>query len=156
MMNVANETGEWRWNPGEGLPESPGQGDRGCDFVVWPLHADERRIGQMFVFGQCACGNDWTSKWRDLSIPKLAKWFHPFCIVNPVRSFATPYYVTDALLKEASEEAGVVFDRARLASISRRAPSEVIDQDMREKMIALIDLVCRPSHQTSGNASAAA
>lgn len=142
MENVAKETGEWRWNPPEDLPSNPGQGDNGCDFVVWPVHADQRRIGQLFVFGQCACGNNWTSKWRDLRIKKLERWFHPFCTVDPVRSFATPFYVTDAMLREASGEAGLVFDRARLAGISSRSPAAVSDKKMRKKMERLIELVC--------------
>ena len=156
MRTVAERTGEWVWGPVADLPSEPVPGDSGCDFVVWPPAADGRKIGQLFVLGQCACGKDWESKWNDMNLPKLRKWFSEPYLFDPVRSFATPHYVTDALLKEASREAGLVFDRARLVRISSRASSELIDQDMREKMIALIDLVCRPSYQTSGNDSATA
>ena len=142
METVANRTGEWKWGPDEDLPDEPTSGDSGCDFVVWPPAADGRQIGQLFILGQCACGNDWPDKFNDLSLKKLGKWFNPLSLVDPVRSFATPFYVTDEMLPDASRQAGVVFDRVRLASISNSASSEIVDDDMRETMSALIRLAC--------------
>lgn len=142
MTTVAAQTGEWTWGPKPDLPSEQKLGDSGCDFVVWPPAADNRKIGQLFILGQCACGNNWQDKFHDLSISGLAKWFNPLSSVHPVRSFATPFYVTDEMLPEASRLAGVVFDRARLASIGYEAPSEVIDDEMRERMRTLIRLAC--------------
>ena len=141
MATVSDRTGEWTWGPDEGLPDEPSSGDSGCDFVVWVRSPDGRGIGQLFLIGQCACGNDWQSKLSDLTVKKLAKWFNPMTIVEPVRCFATPFHVTDAMLTEASREGGIVFDRARLVGIVSEDIDDVLDADIRENMDRLITLV---------------
>ena len=141
MQTVAERTGEWTWGPDEGLPNEPTNGDSGCDFVVWPAPPDGRKIGQLYILGQCACGNDWTTKFNDLTIKKLSKWFNPLSLVEPVRCFATPFHVVDAMLKEASREGGIVFDRARLVSISHRISGEAVDETLLENMARLTELV---------------
>ena len=119
MQTVSEETGEWTWGPDEGLPaDPPQQRDEGCDFVVWLQAADGRQIGQLFVLGQCACGNDWDTKYRDLDLARLKRWFNPLSDVQPLRSFATPHHVIDVLLREASQQSGLFFDRARLTLIA--------------------------------------
>ena len=141
MQTVSERAGEWQWDPDDGLPNDPGQGDEGCDFVVWPAAPDGRKIGQLFVLGQCACGNNWQDKYKDLDIKKLQKWFNPLSLVEPVRSFATPHHVTDALLREASREGGLFFDRARLTMIAFRAKEDVLDERMKRCIKRLVDLV---------------
>lgn len=117
MKRIHKLSGEWVWRPEEGYEPSQTK-DEGVDFIIWPRHADQRNIGQLFVLGQCACGNDWTSKYNDLSIPKLQRWFQPTPMVPPVRSLATPHFVVDAMLKEATREsASMVFDRGRLVGM---------------------------------------
>lgn len=141
MKTVSERTGEWRWGPEEELPSGPSQGDEGCDFVVWPDAPDGRKIGQLFVLGQCACGENWQDKYNDLDIKKLQKWFHPLSLIEPVRSFATPHHVTDALLREASREGGLFFDRARLTMIAFRAKEDVLDEQMKKCINKLVRLV---------------
>ena len=141
MQTVATQTGEWTWGPDDGLPGEQHQGDEGCDFIVWLMAPDQRKIGQLFVLGQCACGNDWQSKYGDLDLKKLQKWFNPLSVVDPVRSFATPHHVTDAVLREASRRGGLFFDRARLTMTAHGADREVIGGEMKESMENLIDLV---------------
>ena len=141
MHTVAEGTSEWTWGPDEGLPDEPVNGDGGCDFVVWPAPPDGRKIGQLFVVGQCACGNDWTTKFTDLTIKNLSKWFNPLSLVDPVRCFSTPFHVVDAMLKEASRQGGIVFDRARLVSISYKGSKGEIDNDLLEKIANLTKLV---------------
>lgn len=141
MKYVADQTGEWTWGPEDGLPQDPPHGDGGCDFLVWPDSLDGRKIGQLFVLGQCACGNDWPSKYHDLDISKLAKWFNPPFIVPAIRAFATPFHVTDAYLKEASREAGYFLDRARLVMIGQKRPQASIAKDFGEVIDGLIRLV---------------
>lgn len=141
MVTVADRSAEWRWGPDEGLPEQPVNGDGGCDFVVWPYPPDGRQIGQLFVLGQCACGNDWPTKFNDLTVKKLQKWFNPLSIVDPVRCFTTPFHVTDAMLKEASREGGLIFDRARLVGITQKMPEGIIEPEVMEQLSELIDLV---------------
>lgn len=118
MVRLHEKSGEWHWGPESGLPSEPPGGDGGVDFVVWKDSLDKRRIGQLFVLGQCACGNDWATKFHDLNLKKLAKWFHPPYLVEPIRAFVTPLHLVDANLTEASREAGLVFDRARLTLIA--------------------------------------
>ena len=90
MKTVSERTGEWKWGPEDGLPDDLVQGDNGCDFVVWLRALDDRsKIGQLFVLGQCACGNNWVTKWNDLNLNKLQKWFNPLSTVEPVRTFTT-------------------------------------------------------------------
>ena len=141
MLTVAERTAEWRWGPEEGLPDEPVNGDGGCDFVVWPSLPDGRRIGQLFILGQCACGNDWPTKFNDLTTKKLQKWFNPLSVVDPVRCFTTPFHITDAMLVEASRESGLVFDRARLVGISHRMPEGTVEAEMEKQISELIALV---------------
>lgn len=140
MQTVAKQTGEWTWGPDEGLPNEPWQGDAGCDFIVWPKPPDGRKIGQLFLLGQCACGNDWSTKFYDLTVSNLRKWFNPLSTVDPVRCFTTPHHVTDAMLEDASRQAGVIFDRARLVSICKDLPDTDFEKQMRTDMVKLIDL----------------
>lgn len=141
MVTLAERTSEWHWGPDDGLPNEPVNGDAGCDFVVWPSPPDGRPIGQLFILGQCACGNDWLTKFHDLTVKNLQKWFNPLSTVDPVRCFTTPFHVTDEMLRDASRQSGVVFDRARLVGISQRAPESVIEPEMKARMDELIQLV---------------
>ena len=143
MGTVSKRTGEWIWRPDDGLPGEQYQGDEGCDFVVWLSAPDRRRTGQLFVLGQCACGNDWLTKYGDLDLKKLQKWFNPLSVVDPVRSFATPHHVTDVILREASREGGLFFDRARLTMTAFHAKKAVIGNEMKKNMENLTELVLR-------------
>ena len=134
------ETGEWVWDP-EDVLDPKDVRDGGCDFVVWLEPSDRRKIGHLFVLGQCACGNDWQDKLDDLKITKIGKWFHPLSTVPPVRSFATPRHVVDDMLREGSREAGLFFDRARLALVAESAGGDFFDAGTIAQMDGLIDLV---------------
>ena len=141
MQTVSEQTGEWQWGPETGLPNAPSNRDEGCDFVVWPDAPDGRKIGQLFVLGQCACGDNWQDKYNDLDIKRLEKWFHPLSLIEPVRSFATPHHVTDALLRDASRQGGLFFDRARLTMIAFRAKEDLLDEKMTNCINKLVKLV---------------
>ena len=134
-------TKEWQWNPEDDL-DSANVGDEGCDFVVWLEPTDGRRIGQLFVLGQCACGNNWRDKYNDLQVEKLRRWFHPMSIVNPVRTFTTPRHVSDEMLREGSREAGLFFDRARLCLIADSVPDAILGVKTKERLNTLVGIVC--------------
>ncbi len=140
MQEVGKCSGEFRWEPEDSLDPSSKK-DEGVDFVIWLKHADKRTFGQIFILGQCACGNNWDSKWSELQVNKIEKWFHPMTIIPPVRAFATPYHVTDSALKEASREAGLFFDRARLTMILDQAGDEIFDEQIQNCMRDLTDYV---------------
>ena len=140
MKYVSRRTGEWSWGPESGLPDEPAQGDAGCDFIVWPDTLDGRSIGQLFILGQCACGDNWENKLDDLNLRELEKWFNPLSVVTPVRTFTTPFHVTDTLLNEASRRAGLLFDRARLTLISKKY-EKAIGESLLKRMDESIELV---------------
>lgn len=126
MQTAAKQSGEFVWQPDEGLAQvPPTSGDEGVDFIVW-RRLDKVRVGSLFLLGQCACGDDWVTKWEDLSLTKLSKWFGPMTWVRPLKAFATPYHAVDGNLNEASRTAGLFFDRARLVLLAEEAitPSE--------------------------------
>jgi hypothetical protein len=128
MAPLEEATGEWIWQPEEGLPEDPEPSaakDEGIDFVAWKALPDGR-TGQLFVLAQCACGDDWSSKFHDTCPERLEKWFHPMTLVPPVKAFCTPHHVTDSVLREASRMAGIVFDRIRLTLLAESADPDAI------------------------------
>lgn len=132
MQVLGSRTNEWCWGPEDGLPNDPDPTnvkDEGVDFVVWRPNPD-RRAGSLFLLGQCACGQNWDSKFDDININKLSKWFNPMTLVDPVRVFCTPHHVTNGMIRETSREAGVVFDRIRLAILAENSSQEIRSQLM--------------------------
>ena len=148
MKSVSAQTGEWIWGPEEDLPDDPVNGDCGCDFVTWIETLDRRQIGQLFLLGQCACGNNWNVKFDDLNIRNLEKWFNPLSLIEPVKLFAIPFHTVDALLRDVSRKAGIVFDRARLVMIASSVDTTEIDSKFNTQMHELIHLVANTSRSS--------
>lgn len=117
MSQVICDGREWVWNPDRGYPDDFWAGDSGLDFVIWKP-APDRRIGQIYVAGQCACGNDWDTKFADLSIERLTPWFRPMTYVPMIRCFATPFLLSQGNFDAAHRGAGWVLDRARLTMLA--------------------------------------
>jgi hypothetical protein len=141
MAHVCTTYEEPKWQPQDYLPEEPVHGDNGVDFIVRKRPSDKRPIGQLFLLGQCACGNDWQTKFSDLLVERLDRWFNPFSLVAPVRMFATPHHVTDGWLYNSSQMAGLVFDRARLSIIASRAEARPLIEAWQARISAMIELV---------------
>ncbi len=117
-----SQTGEWLWDPiAEAEPDLSSIKDEGMDFVVWKNL--DRRKGQIFVLGQCACGRtDWFDKLHDLDFAKLTRWVRELPPVKPIRAFATPHNVTaHKVFGYLSRTAGLSFDRVRLTKIANSA-----------------------------------
>lgn len=144
MLRLNKESGEWVWGPGPGLPSEPSGGDAGADFVAWKQALDGR-TGQLFVLGQCACGDDWDTKFNDLTLESFSKWFHPAPLVRPVRAFVVPRHLVNGNLAEASRDAGIVFDRARLALIAGAGDNAEVIAAWKPKLDELINLVANPA-----------
>ena len=58
-----------------------------------------------------------------------------------VRAFATPYLLADELLREATSQAGVVFDRVRLTILAERYLSADEVSEVSESLRPVSDLV---------------
>jgi len=120
MTTLNGKSSEWVWSPYPDLPGDPQTtGDEGMDFVVWKETLD-KRSGNLFIIGQCACGDDWHTKLGDVDLGRLCKWFHPLSYAKPVRAFSTPRHIATSWLPDALARAGLVFDRARLCITAER------------------------------------
>ncbi|WP_210452337.1 hypothetical protein [Pantoea ananatis] len=112
---ISKDTFEWYWQSQGGLKNADASliKDCGVDFVTWIDFLDGRD-GRFFALGQCACGHDWRTKYKDISDKKLNHWFNPISYIDFVKVFTTPHILVDEMMKEVSEEAGITFDRIRL------------------------------------------
>ena len=118
MNRLHEETGEWVWKPDDNLSEEVQRGDQGVDFVVWKEFDGDLRLANLFILGQCACGNDFLEKYHDIDLELLRSWFGPMTYVTPVKSFLTPRIISTGHLHRASRAAGLVYDRLRLSKIA--------------------------------------
>ncbi len=118
MIKVNKLTGEFSWNPDKDAVNHQDVKDEGLDFIIRMKHADNRLAAQLFILGQCACGQNWDSKTGDLKLGTLEKWFHPMSYVPPVKAFAVPHYIEKQKIINSSRECGLLFDRVRIVNIA--------------------------------------
>lgn len=125
---LAAKTGEFRWSPRrhyEPGEKVKGVKDEGWDYVAWKPFPD-KRIGQLFLLGQCACGQNWDTKLNDLNKDILGSWMHPVTWADYMRSFAVPHHIPGKqILGRVSEHAGLTFDRIRLSAIAEEHAQEL-------------------------------
>lgn len=118
-QSVIEDSQELKWLPAYcPAQEGPIAGDQGVDYIVWKGFGCGRPAGQIFFVGQCACGNNWESKLREIS-DKYWKWFDKL-VVSPVPVFAVPHILPSEKITETSREAGIVLDRVRLVLAERQ------------------------------------
>jgi hypothetical protein len=129
--------GEWFWKPKEGHPDDPSVRDVkecGLDVVAWKKSID-KRTGQLYMLGQCACGKNWLDdeKFSELRYKNINDWVEEFNI-KPITAYFTPWHAIDEIVLDASRKAGLFFDRVRIvlyAENSNRfksAPTQAIIQ----------------------------
>jgi len=127
---LEKQCGEFHWQPEIGFPEEPSFQDLkdvGLDIVAWKPWQDGR-LAHFFAIGQCACGkNDVNaSKGRELSKSRLSIWLRPICHATPVRCFLLAHHIPNTPhLYEISKDAGLVFDRARIALVAESSPERL-------------------------------
>jgi hypothetical protein len=139
--------GEWNWSPEPGLDDDPSHltaKDEGLDVVVWK--ALDARGGKLFLLGQCACGNDYTTKYHDLDqhLTSIARWVKPVTWVAPVRVFGTPRHIpNDAEFHQVNKKAGLTVDRVRLTLLAEydEKHRDFIRNNMKVPYAELIALV---------------
>ena len=139
--DINTRTGEWFWGPDAGLEDDDSNHikDGGIDFISW-MKSPDQRLGKLFIIGQCACGSDWLTKFNDIDLSKIGRWFNPISWIAPVKAFCTPYALVNGNLYDASKQAGLVYDRFRLAKLSQDAES-TLSTAVRESMQRCIELV---------------
>lgn len=121
---VHKASGEWHWNPTPPNPDDPSHlhvKDEGVDYIVWIPMLDSR-TGKLFLLGQCACGDNWDTKLNDISEFKLGNWLKPITSAPFVRAFSVPRHIIGThIFHYCSSQAGITFDRARIAMIAEAA-----------------------------------
>jgi hypothetical protein len=148
FMNAA--TTEWVWSPAPNMPADPSHKDvkdLGIDFAVWKRVSDGRR-GMLFLLGQCACGDDWTNKYKDIDILDIERsWFRYLSVAAPLRLFCVPHHIPNkTYFDEINRNAGLTFDRARIVLLAESGENhKVVRAGAATPFRELVDLViCDP------------
>lgn len=131
---INENTSEWFWGPDDGLEDDDSNRikDGGVDFITW-LSFPEGFPGQLFITGQCACGNDWKSKPFEANPKNYKKWFNPVTWIDPVQAFCTPFSLVEAYIKEMSDTAGLIYERHRFSALAKDYEHQ-LPEDLRESM----------------------
>ena len=108
---------------GEGHPRplpprrrhSPNPKDDKVDVVAWRDFPDTQP-GKLLLFGQCATGEHWAGKLRELSPEAFGKsWLLPQFSSAVLRGFFVPHRVRSERWETATLNGGILFDRCRIA-----------------------------------------
>jgi hypothetical protein len=105
--------------------------DRNLDVIAWKPFGDAR-ASQPIILVQCAAGNNWKSKLKELNLDAWRRYIHFAC--PPIKGFSVPIIVSDpSEIEEYSLDAGIFIDRIRLyrGSIS----SIPVDTNLRRELI---------------------
>jgi hypothetical protein len=105
------------------------QKDGKLDIVAWRPFPDGR-AGKLIGFGQCATGStDWRNKLAELQPDVFAqRWLRENLPVKPVRMFFVPRRVEEHEWKDVAVQAGLLFDRCRIAHNSFGLDDEVASE----------------------------
>jgi hypothetical protein len=108
-------------------PTTQNQKDAKLDLVVWRPFPDGR-AGKMVAFGQCAAGADWTNKLSELD-PRafMGKWMTDPLPITPSRLFFCPVRITRDDWLPRVWDAGLIFDRCRIALHAQAAGEAALD-----------------------------
>ncbi len=109
---------------GKGVRESSAHlsaKDEALDIVAWRPFPDGLS-GKLIVFGQCAAGKNWFDKRSELVPTSFCKkWMEEQPVIDPIKAFVIPHRVETARWYHLSCDAGIVFERCRLAYFSHGA-----------------------------------
>lgn len=121
-----------RISEGGGFSDHGGGGrrqkDGKLDVVAWTPFLDGLP-GKLVIFGQCKTGTHFKDQLAELQPDDFcSKWFQSQLAVTPVRAF----FVTEALprsrWRNTAVDAGLLFDRCRIADFINGASDEVLDK----------------------------
>jgi hypothetical protein len=125
IARLSSVTGEWIWSPEHNRPADPPHThvkDEGLDLVVWKEVGD-MRPGKLFWLGQCACGDDYTTKFSEIDsqFSRLGQWVRPISYASPIRFFSTPRHIAnDAYFQQVNRQAGFTLDRSRITLLAEQ------------------------------------
>ncbi len=101
------------------------QKDAKLDLVAWVPMPDSR-TGKIVGFGQCATGRHWKLKVSELQADAWCKkWLRDQPPVYPIRLFFLPHRINGAELDHHAQDAGIIFDRCRLAAYASNLNKEM-------------------------------
>lgn len=141
---INNETSEFNWSPKQGLPTDPSHTDEkdcGIDIIA-QKKLDPYRPANIFLFGQCACGDNWVEKLHECD-PKyrLEQYFETTTLVPPVKAIFVPFCLSQYWINIASKRGDILaVDRLRLVRLSHEINQTVWedrfskDQNIREAL----------------------
>lgn len=146
MSKITGGRWEWVWRPEDGLDDDPVYTvvkDETVDFVVIANRIDARP-GNLYILGQCACGNDWGTKLDEPNPEQIGKWFSPAWLLPPVKAFTTPFVLGDELMRETVRRGKMlVFDRMRLTLIAETEISDLSAHKLKIRLGEVSDMVMR-------------
>ncbi|MBK7639042.1 MAG: hypothetical protein IPJ22_03045 [Bacteroidetes bacterium] len=86
--------------------------DRNLDLIAWKSWGDNR-ASQLILFVQCAAGNNWKTKTKELNLRAWEKYIH--VASKLIKGFSIPIVISNSEeLHEVSTDAGIVIDRLRI------------------------------------------
>ena len=99
----------------------PNAKDEALDIAAWRPFQD-LLPGKLILFGQCAAGEDWFDKRSDLDPMSFCrKWLQEQPVITPTKAFFVPHAVEANGWYHLGCDAGIVFERCRIAYWSHGA-----------------------------------
>jgi len=106
--------------------------DAGLDIVAWRNFADLKQ-GKLIGFGQCATGANWREKRTELMPDNFCKlWIRQPITVPPVKMFFVPHRVENIQWVETCIQAGILFDRCRIAFLVSSLIAEDVNRSCKQ------------------------
>jgi hypothetical protein len=106
--------------PDNKMPGVSSMKDAGLDIVTWKPFTDNRS-SKLIAFGQCATGQNWREKRHEL---QPADWCRTWLLktpqVHPIKVFFVPHAVNDKDWAALGYQAGIIFDRVRIAHFAEK------------------------------------
>ncbi len=109
--------------------------DDGVDLVVWK-NFEDKRPSKVVMFGQCAGGNNWD---KDGKLNRLAprafwdQWTVDSAVSPHLRSFYVPHRIIEKRWNYSGRNAGILFDRCRVAYWAFRNNDAIISNPNYQK-----------------------
>lgn len=109
-----------------GVKVAADQKDATLDVVVWKQFPDNR-AGSLMGFAQCATGGNWRTKTTEMQPRVFSEmWTERPLVSQPTRLFLVPHRVDMDYWELTSRQAGIVFDRCRIAWLGQHVPANLL------------------------------